>query len=127
MALTPNIGLHVYTDAELEAAFNTVRQWRSQMSGNSSSSDFYKIDQAIGELQNKKTIEVVQTLPTASQTEYDKHLLYSYQNVLYFMIYDDSTYSYVQVGKTYTAGNGIAISNAGVISLDIPVGDSEAF
>lgn len=127
MALTPNIGLHVYTDAELEAAFNTVRQWRSQMSGNSNSSDFYKIDQAIGELQNKKTIEVVQTLPTASQTEYNKHLLYSYQNVLYFMIYDDGTYSYVQVGKTYTAGNGISISNAGVISLDIPVGDSEAF
>lgn len=127
MALTPNIGLHVYTDAELEAAFNTVRQWRNQLSGNNNSSDLYLIDQAIGELQQKKTINTVNSLPTANQTEYEKHLIYSYQNSLYFIVFDGNEYSLIQVGKTYSAGNGIAISASGVISLDIPVGDSEAF
>lgn len=130
MAVTTNIGLHVYTDAELETAFQTVRQWRAQLQGNNSGndkSDFQKIDEAIGALQQKKTINVVNSLPTANQTEYEKHLVYSYQNSLYFIIYDNSEYSLVQVGKTYSAGNGIAISAAGVISLDIPVGDSEAF
>lgn len=127
MAVTTNIGLHIYTDAELESAFQTVRQWRNQLCGNTTSSDLYLIDQAIGALQQKKTINVVNSLPTANQTEYEKHLVYSYQNSLYFIIYDNSEYSLVQVGKTYSAGNGIAISAAGVISLDIPVGDSEAF
>ena len=127
MAVTTNIGLHIYTDQELEAAFNTVREWRNQLCGNTTSSDLYLIDQAIGALQQKKTINVVNSLPTANQTEYEKHLVYSYQNSLYFIIYDNSEYSLVQVGKTYSAGNGIAISTAGVISLDIPVGDSEAF
>ena len=127
MAVTTNIGLHIYTDQELEAAFNTVREWRNQLCGNTTSSGLYLIDQAIGALQQKKTINVVNSLPTANQTEYEKHLVYSYQNSLYFIIYDNSEYSLVQVGKTYSAGNGIAISTAGVISLDIPVGDSEAF
>ena len=127
MALTPNIGIHIYTDQEFAQAFSTVRQWREQLSGNSATSDFYLIDQAIGALQQKKTINMVNSLPTANQTEYEKHLIYSYQNSLYFIIYDNSEYSLVQVGKTYSAGNGIAISAAGVISLDIPVGDSEAF
>lgn len=127
MALTPNIGLHIYTDQELEAAFSTVRQWRNQLSGNNNSSDLYLIDQAIGELQQKKTINTVNSLPTANQTEYEKHLIYSYQNSLYFIVSDGNEYSLIQVGKTYSAGNGIAISASGVISLDIPVGDSEAF
>lgn len=127
MALTPNIGLHIYTDQELEAAFSTVRQWRNQLSGNNNSSDLYLIDQAIGELQQKKTINTVNSLPTANQTEYEKHLIYSYQNSLYFIVFDGDEYSLIQVGKTYSAGNGIAISASGVISLDIPVGDSEAF
>ena len=127
MALTPNIGLHIYTDQELEAAFSTVRQWRNQLSGNNNSSDLYLIDQAIGELQQKKTINTVNSLPTANQTEYEKHLIYSYQNSLYFIVFDGNEYSLIQVGKTYSAGNGIAISASGVISLDIPVGDSEAF
>ena len=127
MALTPNIGLHIYTDQELEAAFSTVRQWRNKLSGNNNSSDLYLIDQAIGELQQKKTINTVNSLPTANQTEYEKHLIYSYQNSLYFIVFDGNEYSLIQVGKTYSAGNGIAISASGVISLDIPVGDSEAF
>ena len=127
MTLTPNIGLHIYTDQELEAAFSTVRQWRNQLSGNNNSSDLYLIDQAIGELQQKKTINTVNSLPTANQTEYEKHLIYSYQNSLYFIVSDGNEYSLIQVGKTYSAGNGIAISASGVISLDIPVGDSEAF
>ena len=127
MAVTTNIGLHIYTDQELEAAFNTVREWRNQLCGNTTSSGLYLIDQAIGALQQKKTINVVNSLPTANQTEYEKHLVYSYQNSLYFIIYDNSEYSLEKIRKTYSAGNGIAISTAGVISLDIPVGDSEAF
>jgi hypothetical protein len=127
MAVTSNIGLHIYTDQELEAAFSTVRQWRNQLSGNNNSSDLYLIDQAIGELQQKKTINTVNLLPTANQNEYEKHLIYSYQNSLYFIVSDGNEYSLIQVGKTYSAGNGIAISASGVISLDIPVGDSEAF
>ena len=120
MSVTSNLGLHVYTDAELQQAFQTVRQWRTQLQGNNSAgseSDFQIIDQAIGELQAKKTIEVVQALPTADATEYAKHLLYNYNGVLYFMIYSNSEYSYIQVGKTYTAGTGIAISQAGVVSV----------
>lgn len=127
MPVTSNIGIHIYTDQEFAQAFQTVRQWREQLSGNSATSDFYLIDQAIGALQQRKTINVVNSLPTANQTEYEKHLIYNYQNSLYFIIFDNNEYSFIQVGKTYSAGNGIAISAAGVISLDIPVGDSEAF
>lgn len=117
MPVTSNIGIHIYTDQEFAQAFQTVRQWREQLSGNSATSDFYLIDQAIGELQQRKTINVVNSLPTANQTEYAKHLIYSYQNSLYFIIYDNNEYSLVQVGKTYSAGNGIAISAAGVVSV----------
>lgn len=102
MALTPNIGLHVYSDAELEQAFSTVRQWRLSFQGNNDSgseSDLQIIDAAIGELMVKKTISVVSSLPTPSQTEYDKHLLYSYNNKLYFMIFSQDVYSIIQVGK----------------------------
>lgn len=120
MAVTTNLGLHIYTDVELEAAFQTVRQWRNQLQGNNSGndkSDFQKIDEAIGALQAEKTVTVVNSLPTANATEYAKHLLYDYNNALYFIIYSDSTYSYVQVGKDYTAGANITISNAGVVSV----------
>lgn len=117
MPVTSNIGIHIYTDQEFAQAFQTVRQWREQLSGNSATSDFYLIDQAIGELQQRKTINVVNSLPTANQTEYAKHLLYNYNGVLYFMIYSNSEYSYIQIGKTYTAGTGIAISQAGVVSV----------
>lgn len=120
MAVTTNIGLHIYTDAELESAFQTVRQWRAQLQGNNSGndkSDFQKIDEAIGALQAEKTVTSVNSLPTADATEYAKHLLYDYNGSLYFIVYSNSEYSYIQAGKTYTAGDGIAISQAGVISV----------
>lgn len=114
MALTPNIGLHIYTDQELEAAFSTVRQWRTQFQGNNSSSnksDIQKIDEAIGALQAEKTVTTVNSLPTANATEYVKHLLYDYNDSLYFIVENDGTYSYVQAGKVYTAGSNISIAN----------------
>ena len=113
MAVTTNIGLHIYTDAELESAFSTVRQWRNQLQGNNSGndkSDFQKIDEAIGDLQAKKTLEPVNSLPTADSTEYAKHLLYSYNGALYFIVYNGTNYEFLEVGKSYTAGNGISIS-----------------
>ena len=114
MAVTTNLGLHIYTDAELEAAFSTVRQWRTQFQGNNSSSDksdIQKIDEAIGALQAEKTVTTVNSLPTANATEYAKHLLYDYNDSLYFIVEDSGAYSYIQAGKVYTAGSNISIAN----------------
>lgn len=121
MAVTTNIGLHIYTDNELESTFESVRQWRNQIQGNNSSSnksDMQKIDEAIGDLQAKKTVNTVNSLPTADATEYAKHLLYDYNNSLYFIIYSNSEYSYVQVGKDYTSGTNINIVNGVINATD---------
>ena len=45
-------------------------------------------------------IALVDALPTANQTEYNKHLLYLYNGDLYFIKYSSGTYSYKKVTTT---------------------------
>ncbi len=55
MSSTPNLGLHVYDDAELASAFSSVREWRKNVDGNNQSgeeSNLQLIDQAFGKLKS---------------------------------------------------------------------------
>ena len=56
MSSTPNLGLHVYDDAELASAFSTVREWRKNVDGNNQAgeeSNIQIIDQAFGQLSSE--------------------------------------------------------------------------
>lgn len=121
MTETTNLNLEIYEESDTASGQKTTRQWFESVNDN-----FEKIDAAFGNLTPEQYTSV-QALPEASETEYNKHLIYNYQNALYFIVLSNNVYSYVQVGKTYTAGNGIAIAADGTISLDIASGDSEAF
>ena len=82
MSSTPNLGLHVYDDAELTSAFSSVREWRKTVDGNNQvgeESNFQLIDQAFGEL--------------ASDVDDKQKKLLVFQNVSANNFVSDSTYS----------------------------------
>ena len=82
MSSTPNLGLHVYDDAELTSAFSSVREWRKTVDGNNQvgdESNFQLIDQAFGELK--------------SDVDDKQKQLLVFQNVTANNFVSDSTYS----------------------------------
>ena len=74
MATTSNIGLHIYNDIQLSAAFSTVRDWRARFQGNNGSSDpsdFEIIDAAFGSVissinQKQKTLLIFSNVVASS-------------------------------------------------------------
>lgn len=108
MSATTNYGLNIYTDAEMEN-LGTVRTWRSKMDGTGSDSNMVKIDAALKSIADsvKNPVTNVNALPTANQAEFDKHLLYLYNDSLYYIQYANNTYSYVEVGVDFITTNEI--------------------
>ena len=85
MASTPNLGLEII---DLTSTPNkTVQDWKESLDGNMTI-----IDTAFGNL-SPEQITVVNSLPTADATEYEKHLLYCYQNDLYYITFDVTNYT----------------------------------